>query len=594
MKRSDSEIYFGSTVMSDSSMAISSSPLMQNGPTIIIDRQLSEHWRNSHESSQHHDQQQSRSAFRQQQQSKSSSDLGNLQEVSPLMDESGTPIQVSVSYGTQDIYGGTGTSMTLTPTASSFVRQGSGRLAPLRSIRFQVVVWYVGPVDVVLGRVNMKFRVTVFWNDEDDTQTTNSTSNPSLSSAAGLDNDASTVASTGTTGVSKTIYTMQGRNRAVKTTLDESELAKSIEIPPISILNAVSFETIGLPDVAMLQEDTKLMRWTCLYKATLMQDNLRVDKFPHDEHDLMIKLGIMTQRRSGEKWDRHRWRLDLANEFDSQRATRIPHGVIVDHVTIPEFHYDKEQGLEFNFVPLAYGADDTSQTKRDMCLEVKLHVTRDSGYYDSNIMPLLAILNIVAICLFAYNAENFFQRALLLLNISFTEMGIRMTVDSHLPNVGYQITMQRVLNQCFFLNMGLILESSILYVAIDRYGMTIEYADIIDIITICFSLLSTVVIVASYYRDKQYHTASSSMTMGNGHGSTRAVNKTNNNMQNKKKKKKEPPTAKRNQLHQQHQHQQLIAPSSERRNILNGDSTTTSPYYGPVGGSSALHSIHVI
>ena len=37
-----------------------------------------------------------------------------------------------------------------------------------------------------------------------------------------------------------------------------------------------------------------------------MQDNLRVDKFPHDGTQFMDQIGNhMTQRRSGEKWDRH-------------------------------------------------------------------------------------------------------------------------------------------------------------------------------------------------------------------------------------------------------------------------------------------------
>jgi len=33
-----------------------------------------------------------------------------------------------------------------------------------RSVRFQVVVWYIGPIDVVLGLVKMKFRVSIYWD----------------------------------------------------------------------------------------------------------------------------------------------------------------------------------------------------------------------------------------------------------------------------------------------------------------------------------------------------------------------------------------------------------------------------------------------
>jgi len=43
---------------------------------------------------------------------------------------------------------------------------------------------------------------------------------------SGIAGDNDTVASAGTTSA---IYTMQARNRAVKTTLDETEMAKSIE-----------------------------------------------------------------------------------------------------------------------------------------------------------------------------------------------------------------------------------------------------------------------------------------------------------------------------------------------------------------------------
>ena len=63
--------------------------------------------------------------------------------------------------------------------------------------------------------------------------------------------------------------------------------------------------------------------------------------------------------------------------------------------TIPEFMYDKEQGLMFDFVPLNHGPGGCM--KSDICLEVKLTVLRESGYYDNNIIPLVALLNLVAI-----------------------------------------------------------------------------------------------------------------------------------------------------------------------------------------------------
>jgi hypothetical protein len=55
-------------------------------------------------------------------------------------------------------------------------------------------------------------------------------------------------------------------------------------------------------------------------------------------------------------------------------------------------------------------------------------------------------------------------RALTTLNIAFVEMSIRMTADSHLPSVGYEIRLRSVLNQFFFVLMGLVLEAMAVYV----------------------------------------------------------------------------------------------------------------------------------
>ncbi|KAG7338775.1 hypothetical protein IV203_028311 [Nitzschia inconspicua] len=45
-------------------------------------------------------------------------------------------------------------------------------------------------------------------------------------------------------------------------------------------------------------------------------------------------------------------------------------------------------------------------------------------------------------------------------DIAFVEMSIRMTADSHLPSVGYQIRLQRILNEWFVILMMLLLEGN--------------------------------------------------------------------------------------------------------------------------------------
>mmetsp|Transcript_14686 Transcript_14686/g.21692 ORF Transcript_14686/g.21692 Transcript_14686/m.21692 type:complete len:471 (-) Transcript_14686:382-1794(-) len=351
----------------------------------------------------------------------------------------------------------------------------------IRTIRFQVVVWYVGAVDVMQGQVVAKFRVSMFWNDD------------------GGGNERRNRM----TKLESSEWVMQGRQKAVEQKISDEISERTVDIPPLSILNAVSFDIIGKPEVKLLREKTKLMRWTCLYKAVLFQDetNMRVEKFPHDEHDLCIKLGILAHRGQGSRWDRNKWRLALATEEDSQRSTRVPHGLLVDHVKIPNFNHDSQNALNFQFVPLGFGS--SKEDDSDECLEVKVHIYRESNYFDWNIMPMLATLDVVATALLLLDATSFFQRALLFLNITFVEIGIRMQLDSKLPNVGYQIKMQTILNNSFFRLLGLELESSMVYYLTHIRGWSVEHADIIDMIAASISLVHAIFMLHVYYKDKR-------------------------------------------------------------------------------------------
>eukprot|EP00978_Attheya_sp_CCMP212_P016031 scaffold41696_cov53-Attheya_sp.AAC.2 len=364
------------------------------------------------------------------------------------------------------------------------------------TLRFQVVVWYVGPVDVMQGTVTMKFRVTLFWNDPESIN---------LPGSRGADGDeqqqlqSPTIASTA--GMSH--WVMQGRQRAIEHQIGSQAhfVGRAVDVPPISIINAVSFDVIGQPEVSLLRRNSGLMTWSCLYNAVLLQNDLRVDKFPHDEHFLRLKFGILVHRREGGRWDRRTWKLGLASERDSQGSTRIPHGLMVDHVKVPSFTYDKAKGLDFHFVPLGYGAGSTGDD--ELCLEVKLKVYRESSYYDANIMPILVILDVVAVSFLWLDAEAFFQRGLLLLNIAFLEIGIRMTVDSYLPSVGYQIKMQTILNTFFYRLLCLTLESAGVYYLVTRNDWTNEEANRLDSVSAVAALLLTCVTLSVYYRDKK-------------------------------------------------------------------------------------------
>lgn len=224
------------------------------------------------------------------------------------------------------------------------------------TIRFQVIVWSICAPDVKTHRVSMKFRVTIFWND----------------------NVSSSPVQTKKTKMQQFRYVMSGRSTAVKKKVSDT-LAEMLDVPPVSILNADSFEVIGQPEVQLLNDHSQLYRWSCMYRAQLCQSDICVDQFPHDEHDLCIKLGILSQRQPGGRWDRRKWKLGLANESDTQGGIRVPYGLLVDDVKIPEFYYD-DDGLIFELEALEHGkATRNTVVDRDFCLAVKLRVKRNSG-----------------------------------------------------------------------------------------------------------------------------------------------------------------------------------------------------------------------
>lgn len=359
------------------------------------------------------------------------------------------------------------------------------------SIRFQVVVWHVGPMDSVLGKVDVRFRVTIFWN-----------AIPYLRPCKDGYHASSSVRSdtTNTRDSIVKVWTMYGRQRAYERTLHDnlspesspvaenhkkSSRIRYVDVPPVSILNAIDFEVLGGdPEVCVVQEESRLMRWSCLYKASLTQADWNVANFPHDSHNLVLKFGILKDRRAGKRWDRNIWKLGLATEDDTQGSIRVPEGLLVEHVRVPEFSYDVARGLDFEFVPLNFGAsrplnsnaengsnkdqlNGREQDNCDTCLQVKLHVQRDSAYYDRNIIPLLTALNLVGISTLALAPSKFGSRGQIIVATAFVEIGLRMTLDSRLPHVGYQIKMQVVLNNFFFGLLFLVLGSSINYLVLN-------------------------------------------------------------------------------------------------------------------------------
>lgn len=329
-----------------------------------------------------------------------------------------------------------------------------------------------------------------------------------------MDGRRKAVRKTRSTGFNGTAAAAGSQQPSNNNTIDEQD---TVDVPPISIINAETFETVGQADVALLRKKSRLMRFSCMYWAKLMQESMNVAQFPHDSHDLVLKLGILSQRQPGGRWDRRKWKLGLANESDTQGSVRIPFGVLVDHVAVPGFRIS-DRGLEFELAPIEFGHSAAStwsnnssnnnnrnlnsRHDQEFCVKTKIRVKRNSAYYDRNIMPLLDILNLVSISiLVSLDATNFFQRGLLCLNIAFVEVGLRTSLDARLPTVGYEIKMQKLLNSFFFSILYIVLESAAMKVLIENHHWPVERTRFIDRVVAFLLLVNQLYLRMVIYKD---------------------------------------------------------------------------------------------
>lgn len=175
----------------------------------------------------------------------------------------------------------------------------------------------------------------------------------------------------------------------------------------------------------------------------------------------------------------------------------------MDHVTIPDFTFNPRD-LHFALTPLDFGTT-RNLYEQDIYLKVTLPVFRLATLYDRSIMPILALLNIVAISCIPRNFDSATASTETMLSIAFVQVGIRLTIDSRLPSVGYQIKMQKVLNQCFWLLCGLVLESNIVFFLVIKRGWRTVDTDPFDAVTALIAFVYTAYILAMYYGGRLNH-----------------------------------------------------------------------------------------
>ena len=97
----------------------------------------------------------------------------------------------------------------------------------------------------------------------------------------------------------------------------------------------------------------------------------------------------------------------------------------------------------------------------------------------------------------------FGSRAEIILAVAFVAMGLRLTVDSKLPQVGYHIKLQKILNRFFYTLLFMHIESSVIYTLIERYDWSYEGTTIINSTSMALCAVYTVYQLYEYYKDVQ-------------------------------------------------------------------------------------------
>jgi hypothetical protein len=144
------------------------------------------------------------------------------------------------------------------------------------TIRCQVILWSIGSPDVKNDRVSMKFRVTLFWNDPPPEMDDDDDDDVAMNEEDD-DGVAKPKWNKRKTKRSQSIWIMSGRSTAYEKKISEgTSPVEMIDVPPISIVNADSFDIIGSPEVQLLREHSRLMRWSCMYRAQLHQNEISV------------------------------------------------------------------------------------------------------------------------------------------------------------------------------------------------------------------------------------------------------------------------------------------------------------------------------
>jgi len=327
-------------------------------------------------------------------------------------------------------------------------------------MRFKVTFKHIGKIHELEQKAEMRFRVSMFWNDIQNKQ-------PRM----------------------KESFKMKGPRMA------ELPDGSHFDVPQVELVNRINISNSSDAEVHSLNEETGLFRWTREYTGSFMQE-IDVKQFPYDVHDLKLTLGISVYKEVG-RVIRRASAIKPATIEDNERQDGEPYGEIKDHVQIPGF-VRKDLKCVVN--------------KRESCgalkqtLQYIIPVRRVHSFHENVIIPLL-LLHIIAILSALMpidELEGLEGRISTLLSIAFIEIGMKFIFDKSLPTVSYTVLVQNMVNHLFYALLALAIKDYFLYFFYVKLEFG-KFDDIgfyyIELVFACFAISPMVWIVKKMYTE---------------------------------------------------------------------------------------------
>ena len=207
----------------------------------------------------------------------------------------------------------------------------------------------------------------------------------------------------------------------------------TVDVPPLSIMNAIDMSTEGAPQVTHLHGVRRgLMRWTCMYKTTLTLQDSSLFLYPFDSHEITIKYAITF----GPFQDAL---VQPATEDQQQRAA--------SQRRLPPFGHIEGACRLSGFLIGQFGVDAISEDLGRFGVVMEVH--RRSQYFTATVIPQINLLLFLGCLAFVVPISHGSARMTMTMSTMFALAALRVSIDKILPK-DQVVLLQHYLDNVFF------------------------------------------------------------------------------------------------------------------------------------------------